>query len=163
MRPRPVIMGDMTSRPIVAVINGPNLNLLGTRQPEIYGRQTLADIEARCRTVADAHGLDIDFRQSNHEGDLVDTIQELRESAAGFVVNAAAYTHTSVAIRDALAACDAPLVEVHLSNVHARESFRHHSYLSDIAQAVIVGCGPLGYEFALMALAQRLAPVPPLT
>lgn len=163
MRQRPVIMGAMTSRPLVAVINCPNLNLLGTREPEIYGRHTLADIEAQCRRIADEHGLDIDFRQSNHEGHLVDMIQDLRESAAGFIVNAAAYTHTSVAIRDALAACDAPLVEVHLSNVHAREAFRHHSYLSDIAQAVIVGCGPLGYEFALTALAQRLAPLPPLT
>lgn len=163
LHPRPFIMGDMTSRPLVAVINGPNLNLLGTRQPEIYGTDTLSDIEARCRTTADEQGLDIDFRQSNHEGAIVDAIQELRGVASGFLVNAAAYTHTSVAIRDALATCDAPLVEVHLSNVHAREPFRHHSYLSDIAEAVIVGCGPLGYEFALIALAQRLAPLPPLT
>lgn len=148
----------MDPRPLVAVLNGPNLNLLGTRQPEIYGRDTLADIEARCRAVAQQHDLDIDFRQSNHEGEIVDAVQELRERAAGFVVNAAAYTHTSVAIRDALAACAAPLVEVHLSNVHAREPFRRHSYLSDIADAVILGCGPLGYEFALLALAERLRP-----
>ncbi|WP_168582135.1 type II 3-dehydroquinate dehydratase [Gephyromycinifex aptenodytis] len=153
----------MTSRPLVAVLNGPNLNLLGTRQPEIYGRTTLADIERRCRVVAQELGLDIEFRQSNHEGVLVEHIQELRGAAAGFVVNAAAYTHTSVAVRDALAACDAPLVEVHLSNVYAREPFRHHSYLSDIALAVITGCGPLGYEFALSALAHRLVPAPTLS
>ncbi|WP_040160126.1 type II 3-dehydroquinate dehydratase [Mobilicoccus massiliensis] len=150
-------MTTQFSRPLVGVLNGPNLNLLGTRQPEIYGRATLADIERRCGEVGDEVGLAVECVQSNHEGALVDAIQEWRTRAAGFVVNAAAYTHTSIALRDALLATGLPLVEVHLSNVHARDEFRHRSYLADIASAVIAGCGPEGYEFALRHLAGRLA------
>jgi len=143
-------------RPVIAVLNGPNLNLLGSRQPEVYGCDTLADVERRCRERADALGFDVDARQSNHEGELVTWAQELR-TTAGIVVNAGAYTHTSVALRDALVLAQGPLVEVHLSNVHAREPFRHHSYLSDIAAAVIVGCGVAGYEFAVEVVASRTA------
>jgi len=128
----------------IAVLNGPNLNLLGEREPQIYGSATLAEIEALCRGVAATHGHDVDFRQTNHEGVLVDAVQELRQSSVGYVVNAGAFTHTSVAVRDALAAVAAPIVEVHLSNVHAREPFRHRSYLSDIAAAVIVDRLPGG-------------------
>ncbi|MDQ2755360.1 MAG: type II 3-dehydroquinate dehydratase [Actinomycetota bacterium] len=142
------------SRPVIAVLNGPNLNLLGTRQPELYGTETLADVERRCRERADALGFAVDARQSNHEGELVTWAQELRTSA-GIVVNAGAYTHTSVALRDALVLAQGPVVEVHLSNVHAREPFRHHSFLSDIAAAVIVGCGVQGYEFAVEVVASR--------
>lgn len=140
------------TRPVIAVLHGPNLNLLGERQPEVYGRDTLADVERRCRERADALGFDVDARQSNHEGELVTWAQELR-GAAGFVVNAGAYTHTSVALRDALVLARGPLVEVHLSNVHAREPFRHHSYLSDIATAVIAGAGVRGYDLAVDVVA----------
>ncbi len=142
----------------VFVLNGPNLNLLGARQPEIYGRETLADIEAACRTLGAELDLAIRFHQSNAESDLIDWIHEARTEAAGIVINPAAYTHTSVAIRDALAACDIPVIEVHLSNVHAREPFRHHSYVSAVARAVIAGCGPQGYDFALLRLARLIAP-----
>jgi 3-dehydroquinate dehydratase-2 len=142
-------------RPRIAVLNGPSLNLLGERQPEIYGDQTLEDVERRCAEVAGRLGYDTVCRQSNHEGVLVDTIHELRHEVVGFVVNAGAYTHTSVAIRDALAATGAPVVEVHISNVHAREPFRHRSYLSDISLAVIAGCGVQGYEFAITTLARH--------
>ncbi|MEO3937671.1 type II 3-dehydroquinate dehydratase [Dermatophilaceae bacterium Soc4.6] len=142
------------SRPVIAVLNGPNLNLLGTRQPEVYGLDTLDDVVRRCRVRADALGFEVDARQSNHEGELVTWAQELRGSA-GIVVNAGAYTHTSIALRDALVLAAGPLVEVHVSNVHAREPFRHHSYLSDIAAAVIVGCGVQGYEFAVDVIASR--------
>ena len=114
------------SQPTVLVLNGPNLNLLGEREPEIYGTDTLADVEALCRKAASLAGLDIDFRQSNHEGELVDAIHEARHTAVGLVINAGAYTHTSVAIHDALAAISIPVFEVHLSNVHKREDFRHH-------------------------------------
>ncbi|MGA4689567.1 MULTISPECIES: type II 3-dehydroquinate dehydratase [Rhodococcus] len=143
----------MTARPTIAVLNGPNLNLLGTREPHLYGTTTLADIEKSCRRTADDLGFDIDFRQSNHEGALIDTVHELRESAAGFVVNAAAYTHTSVALHDALVTVAAPIVEVHLTNVHAREEFRHRSFVAPVATAVIAGCGPDGYGFAVRHLA----------
>lgn len=139
--------------PYVAVLNGPNLNLLGQRQPEVYGHDTLADVEQLCATTARAAGLDVRCVQSNHEGVLVDAIHEMRTEAAGFVVNAGAFTHTSVALRDALVTVTGPLVEVHISNVHAREPFRHHSYLSDIASAVIVGCGVQGYRFAIERIA----------
>jgi len=143
------------ARPVIAVVNGPNLNLLGEREPALYGSTTLADIQERCVSRADALGLDLDFRQTNHEGELVTMVQELRHSA-GVVVNAGAYTHTSIAIRDALALVDGPIIEVHLSNIHARERFRRHSYISDIATGVIVGCGPLGYELAITVLAAAL-------
>lgn len=137
----------------VAVLNGPNLNLLGKRQPEIYGTTTLEDIRSLCERRAGTLGLTIDFRQSNSEGDLVSAIQEARDSAAAIVINAAAYTHTSVAILDALLASDVPVVEVHLSNIHRRESFRHTSYVSQAASGVICGFGAQGYEMALDAVA----------
>lgn len=140
----------------VLVLNGPNLNLLGGREPGIYGSLTLAAIERDTQQVAEEIGFTTTWRQSNHEGELVDLIQAARGKYAGIVINAGAYTHTSIAIRDALAAVAIPFIEVHLSNVHAREEFRHYSYLSDIAAGVIVGCGPVGYELALRALAPRL-------
>ena len=124
----------------ILVLNGPNLNLLGKRQPEIYGHTTLADVETLCRSVA-ADGFDIRLEQSNHEGQLIDWIHEARESACGIVINPGAYTHTSVAILDALKAFDGPVMEVHISNVHQRESFRHHSYVSLRADGVIAGLG----------------------
>ena len=142
----------------VYVLNGPNLNLLGLREPEIYGAQTLADVEAACRRTAAEAGLLLDFRQSNAEHDLVDWIQEARERAAAIVINPAGYTHTSVAIRDALAAFDGPVVEVHISNIHRREPFRHHSYVSGVATGVIAGLGTAGYGLALRAVAGLLGP-----
>ncbi|WP_018698315.1 type II 3-dehydroquinate dehydratase [Amorphus coralli] len=141
---------------LVDILNGPNLNLLGQREPEIYGRDSLADIEAACRALAGELGLDIRFRQSNSEGTLVDWIQEARTSAAGIVINPAAYSHTSVALLDALSACECPVIEVHLSNIHRRESFRHHSYVSARADGVIVGCGAQGYDLALRRLARLI-------
>ncbi len=137
----------------IFVLNGPNLNLLGTRQPEIYGRQTLGDIEAACAAKAAELGFDLDFRQSNHEGELVTWIQEAGAKAAGIIVNAGAYSHTSVAILDALNAVDMPVVEVHISNIFRREGFRHHSYVSQAATGVICGFGVEGYLLALAALA----------
>ncbi len=136
----------------VFVLNGPNLNLLGVREPSIYGRDTLGDVEERCTARAAALGLEIDFRQSNHEGQLVDWIQEARESADGIILNAGALTHTSVALLDALSAADLPVIEVHLSNIFRRESFRHHSYVSLAANGVICGLGAQGYELALDAI-----------
>jgi 3-dehydroquinate dehydratase-2 len=137
----------------VVVLNGPNLNLLGEREPEVYGHDSLADVEALCRAAADESGLALDFRQTNHEGVLVDAIHEVRGTAAGIVINAGALTHTSIALRDALAAVQVPVVEVHISNVHAREEFRHHSYLSAVSDGVIVGCGTRGYAFAIARVA----------
>ncbi|HKU11061.1 MAG TPA: type II 3-dehydroquinate dehydratase [Sinomonas sp.] len=142
------------ARTSILGVNGPNLNLLGTREPEKYGTATLGDIERLCAGAADAHGLECDFVQSNHEGALVDAIHEARHSAIGIVINAGAYTHTSVAIRDAISAVTLPAVEVHITNVHAREPFRHHSYLSDVCRAVIAGAGTLGYRFAIEYLAE---------
>jgi len=142
--------------PLVFVLNGPNLNMLGRRQPKVYGRATLADIEKLCRERAAGLGLAVDFRQTNLEGELVGWVQEARKAAAGIVINAGAYTHTSVAILDALLMAEKPVIEVHLSNVFRRESFRHHSYVSPAAAGVIVGCGPLGYALALEALAGQL-------
>lgn len=139
----------------IFILNGPNLNLLGVRQPEIYGSETLADIEALCADRAAKLSLEIDFRQSNIEGELVGWIQEARDSAAGIIINAAAYTHTSIAILDALKAVDVPVIEVHLSNVFAREDFRHHSYVSLAATGVICGLGSAGYLLALEALAKH--------
>jgi len=147
----------MTAPQRVAVLNGPNLNLLGERQPEIYGHETLDDVRALCQRSADAAGLELDFRQTNHEGELVDAIQQVRHSTVGLVVNAAAYTHTSVAIRDALAVVTAPVIEVHITNVHRRESFRHHSYLSDVTDAVIGGCGVQVYELTIARIAHLAA------
>ena len=139
------------------VLNGPNLNLLGLRQPEIYGHDTLADVEALCRRVGGEVGIAVELRQSNHEGALVEMIHEAREAACGIVINPAAYTHTSVAIRDALAASDLPVIEVHISNVHRREDFRHRSYVSGIAEGVVAGFGIEGYAAALRRLAQIVA------
>ena len=133
----------------VYILNGPNLNLLGLRQPEIYGRETLSDVEAKCAALAGELGLEIRFFQSNHEGVLVDMIHEARNDASGIIINPAAYTHTSVAILDALNAFDAPVLEVHISNVHKREAFRHHSYVSTRAEGVIAGFGTEGYLLAL--------------
>jgi 3-dehydroquinate dehydratase-2 len=138
-------------------VNGPNLNLLGLREPAIYGTATLAEIEARLAAEAVTLGHRLSHFQSNHEGALVDRSQQARtEAVNGIIINAGAYTHTSIAIRDALAAVSIPYVEVHLSNLYARESFRHHSYLADKAQGVIVGFGPLGYRLALLALHEKL-------
>lgn len=142
--------------PIVFVLNGPNLNLLGVRDPSIYGHDTLADIEARCLTRAATLDLQIDFRQTNHEGQLVDWIQAARESADGIVLNAGALTHTSVAVLDALSASGLPIIEVHLSNIFRREPFRHHSYVSLAARGVICGLGAQGYELALEAVASLI-------
>jgi 3-dehydroquinate dehydratase-2 len=141
----------------VLVLNGPNLNMLGKREPGIYGSQTLADVEALCRTAADEFGLTIDFRQSNHEGELVTWIQEALGTADGILINPGAYSHTSVAILDALKAVSLPTAEVHISNIHQREAFRHHSYVSAVAFGVICGFGTLGYRLALQAMAQKLA------
>jgi len=136
----------------VYVLNGPNLNLLGQRQPEIYGAETLADVEAACRAAAEAAGLGLDFRQSNHEGVLVDWIHEARAGAVGIVINPGAYSHTSIAILDALNAYAGPVIEVHVSNIHRREAFRQHSYVSLRADGVIAGCGTEGYVLALRRL-----------
>lgn len=140
-------------QPLVLVLNGPNLNLLGLREPDLYGTVSLAEIQARCRAVAAEHGLRLDFRQSNHEGALIDAVHEARRTAAGIVINAAGYSHTSVALRDALSAVDLPVVEVHLTNVHRREPFRATSYIAQVGDAVICGAGAHGYELALLHLA----------
>jgi 3-dehydroquinate dehydratase-2 len=138
----------------VYVLNGPNLNLLGSREPEIYGRATLADVEKLCRATAKQHGLAVEFRQSNHEGEIIDWIQEARaKKAAGLVINPAGYGHTSVAILDALAALEVPIIEVHISNIHARESFRRRTYVSQVARAVLCGFGIHGYALAIDGLA----------
>ena len=142
--------------PLVLILNGPNLNLLGQRQPEIYGRETLADVERDCAALGQGLGLETRFLQSNHEGQIVDWIQEGRATAQGIVLNAGALTHTSVAVLDALNAFDGPVIEVHISNIHKRESFRHHSYVSLRADGVIVGCGTQGYGFALRRIATIL-------
>ena len=134
---------------LVTILNGPNLNLLGKREPEIYGHATLNDVEVDCTKVAAEFGLTCELKQSNIEGELVNMIQACRETSVGIIINPAAFTHTSVALRDALLSVNIPFVEVHLSNVHARESFRQHSYLSDIAVGVISGLGTSGYEYAL--------------
>ena len=136
----------------VFILNGPNLNLLGQREIDIYGSTTLADIESLCRDKAASLKLSVEFRQTNHEGELVDWIHEAASAARGIILNAGAYTHTSVAVHDALKAVNAPVVEVHLSNIFAREPFRHHSYISPLARGIICGFGPKGYELALEAL-----------
>lgn len=143
-------------RRLVFVLNGPNLNLLGKREPEIYGAETLADIEHACRAAAAGHGLDLRFHQTNREYELVDWIHEARETAAAIVINPAAFTHTSVALLDALQAFAGPVIEVHISNIHKREPFRHHSYVSGRADGVIAGCGGQGYVLALERVAHLI-------
>lgn len=140
----------------ILVLNGPNLNLLGTREPEHYGADTLADIEDRLQTLAAGAGIKLDFFQSNAEHALIEKLHDARLSADFIIINPAAFTHTSVALRDALSAIAKPFIEVHISNIHARESFRQHSYLSDIARGVICGLGAQGYEFALQAAIKQL-------
>lgn len=143
--------------PRILVLNGPNLNLLGTREPEQYGRETLADLANSCADSARNLGLDIEFRQTNHEGELIDWIHAARGRCAGIVINPGAWTHTSVAIRDALVASELPVIEVHLSNVHKREPFRHISFVSSIAVGVICGLGSHGYRMALAHFGQMFA------
>ena len=143
----------------VLVLNGPNLNLLGAREPDIYGTETLESIEAACAKRAKSLGLSVEFRQTNNEGEMVDWIQEASRSAQALIVNAGAYTHTSVALLDALLATDIPVIEVHLSNIHQREEFRQHSYVSKAADGMICGFGGIGYELALEALAKRLGTI----
>ena len=142
----------------IYVLNGPNLNLLGTREPEVYGKETLEDLRLRCERKAEALGLPVDFRQSNLEGELVTWIQEARTDACGVIINAGAFTHTSIAMLDALLACPVPSVEVHLSNIFTREPFRHRSYISKATKGVICGFGGLGYELAIEALAAAISP-----
>jgi 3-dehydroquinate dehydratase II len=141
----------------IFVLNGPNLNLLGTREPQTYGRETLADVERLCRSRADGFKLGVEFRQSNHEGELIDWIHEAQErKAVGIVLNAGAFTHTSVAIRDAVAAVSVPVIEVHISNIFARDRFRHHSYIAPVAAGTLCGFGMEGYGLAIDALAARI-------
>lgn len=144
------------SKPIY-ILNGPNLNLLGQRQPEIYGRESLADVVQACEDLSVELGLTVRCLQSNHEGQVVDWVQEARGQGAAVIINAGAYSHTSVAILDALNAFEGPVIEVHISNIHKREAFRHHSHISARADAVIVGCGTEGYELALQRMKTLLA------
>ncbi|NQD40049.1 type II 3-dehydroquinate dehydratase [Glutamicibacter halophytocola] len=148
-------MTDTASRTIL-LLNGPNLNLLGTREPQIYGHDTLADVEQLARDTAAAHGFELRALQSNHEGVLIDAIHEARTSAAGIVMNPGAFTHTSVALADAISGVQLPTIEVHISNVHQREAFRHHSYISPVASSIIVGAGVNGYKLAVEQLAYLL-------
>ena len=141
----------------ILILNGPNLNMLGLREPEIYGHDTLSDVEAACRSHAAGLGLEVDCRQSNHEGQLIDWVHEARTAFAGIVINPGAYSHTSIALLDALKAVGKPVVEVHLSNIHQRESFRHHSYVSQVAKGVICGLGIQGYLSALDAMSRWLS------
>lgn len=140
----------------ILVLNGPNLNLLGTRQPEVYGSTTLADVEAACRKKGQDLGIGIECRQSNHEGTLVDWIHEAKGKFAGIVINAGAYTHTSVAIMDAMASVEVPVAEIHISNIHKREEFRHLSYISKVAVGMICGYGPFGYLMAIDGLVNHI-------
>lgn len=149
-------MTDNASRTIL-LLNGPNLNLLGTREPKIYGHNTLADVEQLARDTAAAHGYELRTLQSNHEGVLIDAIHEARTTAAGIVINPGAFTHTSVAIADALSGVELPTIEVHISNVHQREAFRHHSYISPVASSIIVGAGVNGYKLAVEQLVHILS------
>jgi len=142
--------------PKILILNGPNLNMLGSRQPDVYGQESLSDIEQSCGRHGQSLGMDVECRQSNSEGQLVDWVQAARQSHDGLILNPGAYSHTSIAIMDALLAADLPLIEVHLSNIHRREAFRHHSYVSKVADAVLCGFGSHGYLLALDAMARRL-------
>jgi 3-dehydroquinate dehydratase-2 len=153
---RPRLMSHSDSRPLIVVLNGPNINMLGLRQPHIYGRATLDDVEQLCAETAEQLGLGIDFRQTNGEGELVTWVQECRGRAAGIVINPAGYTTTSIALLDALLAVELPVIEVHISNIHRREEFRQHSYVSKAAVGVICGLGVRGYALALQAMADIL-------
>jgi 3-dehydroquinate dehydratase II len=144
----------------IYVLNGPNLNLLGVREPAVYGRDTLADVRARTEARAAQHGLAVDFRQSNHEGELITWIQDARTQASGIIINAGGYTHTSIAMLDALQAAELPAIEVHLSNIFRREDYRHHSYISLGVKGVICGLGARGYELAIEALADIIQAKP---
>ena len=147
----------MSKKASILVIQGPNLNLLGTREPEVYGKTTLEDIHKKLGEIAKAHSVELDTYQSNHEGELIDRIQKAKQDGVDFIIiNPGAFTHTSVALRDALAGVAIPFTEIHLSNIHQREEFRKHSYLSDIATGVICGLGAIGYELALQAAITRL-------
>lgn len=139
----------------VLVLNGPNLNMLGLRQPEVYGHETLADVEALCRKAGEQLGINIEFKQTNHEGEMIDWIHQARQRVDGIAINPGAWTHTSVAIHDALIAAEVPVIEVHISNVHRRESFRHVSYVSLVAQAVLAGFGTHGYRLAIEHFAHQ--------
>ncbi|MBT8615211.1 type II 3-dehydroquinate dehydratase [Polynucleobacter paneuropaeus] len=142
----------MSKNPSILVVQGPNLNLLGTREPEVYGKTTLEDIHQKLGQLANSHSVNLDTYQSNHEGELIDRIQKAKQESVDFIIiNPGAFTHTSVALRDVLAGVAIPFIEVHLSNIHQREEFRKHSYLSDIATGVICGLGALGYELAMAA------------
>ncbi|MCW9032786.1 MAG: type II 3-dehydroquinate dehydratase [Rhodospirillales bacterium] len=140
----------------ILIMNGPNLNLLGSREPEVYGYDTLDDIKGRCEALGSELGFQVDFRQSNSEGEMVNWIQEARTDHAGIIINPAAYSHTSIAILDSLLASEIPIIEVHLSNIHQRESYRQHSYVSKAAKGVICGLGAQGYDLAMRAMAQLL-------
>ena len=147
----------MSKNPSILVVQGPNLNLLGTREPEVYGKTTLKDIHQKLGHLAKSHSVNLDTYQSNHEGELIDRIQRAKQEGVDFIlINPGAFTHTSVALRDVLAGVAIPFIEVHLSNIHQREEFRKHSYLSDIATGVICGLGALGYELAMTAAIARL-------
>ncbi len=141
---------------IILVLNGPNLNMLGLREPTVYGHETLADVEALCQRTGQAHGFTVECQQTNHEGQMIDWIHQARGRVAGIVINPGAWTHTSVALHDALAASEVPTLEVHISNVHKREAFRHHSYISLVAVGVIAGFGTHGYKLALDHFAKLL-------
>ncbi|MBV2131682.1 type II 3-dehydroquinate dehydratase [Pseudomonas sp. MAP12] len=141
---------------LILVLNGPNLNMLGTREPDTYGHETLADVEVLCQRTASECGLEVEFRQTNHEGQLIDWIHQARSRCAGILINPGAWTHTSVAIRDALVAAELPVIEVHISNVHKREEFRHHSFVSGVAVGVLCGFGTHGYRMGLTHFAHLL-------
>ncbi len=146
----------MPKQALIAVLNGPNINMLGLRQPELYGRATMDDVEALCAETAEQLGLSIDFRQTNSEGELISWVQEFRGKAAGIVINPAGYTTTSIGLMDALLSTELPVIEVHITNIHRREAFRQHSYVSKVAVGVIAGLGVGGYALALTAMAELL-------
>ena len=142
----------------ILILNGPNLNLLGTREPDVYGSETLSDVMQACVALGKKLNCSVEHFQSNHEGQLIDVLHKASGKYDAIIINPAAFTHTSVALRDALLGVAIPFIEVHISNVHARETFRHHSYFSDIAQSVIVGCGTYGYQLAVMSAVQNILP-----